>query len=93
MNNDIHAPRRTAVYNDVKPGVPGNVHCSLWKSIPIDNCAGNKAEFIDVSTGIRRDKVYTVHASSCPGRPNEGIQGQESSIIKSLLTRNNFIHK
>ena len=37
--------------------------------------------------GIGLDVVFIVHASSCLGRPNEGIQGQETSIIKSDKTK------
>lgn len=48
---------------------------------------GNKAEFVDVSTGIGWDEVFTMHVSSFLGRPNEGIQGKKSSIIKSLLKK------
>ena len=75
---DIHAPRRTAVYIDTKNSrkvlaVTGNDHGSLWKRIPIKNCTGKKTEFIDVSTGIGRDIVFTMHVFRFSGRPNEGI--------------------
>ena len=43
------------------------------ESIPINNCAGKKAELTDVSMGIGCDVVFTVHVSSCQGRPNEGL--------------------
>ena len=57
----------------IELAVPGNVHGLLWKRIPINNCAGKKTEFIDVSTGIGQDIVFTLHVFSFLRRPKEGI--------------------
>ena len=62
--------------------VPGNVHSLLWKSIPINSSAGYKAEFIDVSTGMGQDVVLCM--CLVLQKPNNGIQEQESPVIKSL---------
>ena len=48
---------------------------------------GKETEFIDVTMGIGRNIVFTMHVSSFLGRPNKGIQGKERSIIKSLLKK------
>ena len=46
---------------------------------------GNKAEFINVSAGMKRDIMLCLrHVSSFPGGSYEGIQGQNSAAIKSL---------
>ena len=45
--------------------------CCGRESIPINNSAGNKAEFIDISTGIEQDEVFFMHVSSFPGEPNK----------------------
>ena len=57
------------------PGV-NDVHSSLWKSIPVYNSAGNKAEVVNVSAGIKRDILFSMHVSSFPGESYERIQRQ-----------------
>ena len=58
---------------------------SSWKRIPINNCAGEKTEFIDVSAGTRRDMVFAMDVSSFPGRSNDGIyRGEGEGVLKKI---------
>ena len=61
MHRDGQRP--TLMLKNHGTGCPWKCPRLIVKRIPINNCAGKKTGFIDVSTGIGRDKVFTTHGT------------------------------